>query len=95
MTRVTCAKWRLKQVVCLQHNVSQQEVVRGCREQKFKDVIFDIASEANHELQTVHDLHFNAYCCDVEPVILFLLQVKSSRDILSKEAFPGFLPSVI
>ena len=37
----------------LQHNVSQQEVIRGSREQKVKDLVFDIASEANLELETV------------------------------------------
>ena len=37
----------------LQHNVSQQEVIRGSREQKMKDLVFDIASEANLELETV------------------------------------------
>ena len=53
-----------------QHGVSQQEVIRGCREQKFKDVIFDVASEANHELETVTILLF-----DGPPLIFYFLKL--------------------
>ena len=52
---------KCKNVSSFQHNVSQQEVIRGCREQKMKDLIYDIASEANHELETVQVLFIYPY----------------------------------
>ena len=53
----------------LQHDVSQEEIIRGCREQKMKDLIFDLASVANMHLETVsivyNKLMINGYVCDI------------------------------
>ncbi|ELT96120.1 hypothetical protein CAPTEDRAFT_179390 [Capitella teleta] len=40
----------------LMHNVSQEEVIRGCREQKMKDVIYDLAAFANTHLETARSI---------------------------------------
>jgi len=36
----------------IKHHVSQEDVLRRCTEQKMKDLIFDLASEAHKHLQT-------------------------------------------
>ena len=37
----------------LQHGASDEDVIRGCQEQRMKDVVFDIAANANQHLDTV------------------------------------------
>ena len=49
----------------LQHGVSQQEIIRGSREQKVKDLIFEIASEAHAEMETVGSV-LVLKSCDVQ-----------------------------
>ena len=36
-----------------QHRVSQEEVIRQCKEQKFKDLIYELASAAHNHLNKV------------------------------------------
>ncbi len=37
----------------LKHNLSQEDVLRASKEQKMKDVIYDLASEAHKQLDIV------------------------------------------
>ena len=50
-------KWKMWRGIffTLQHNVSQEDIIRGCREQRMKDLVFDIAGNANVHLETVSD----------------------------------------
>lgn len=37
----------------MKHGVSQEDVIRGSREQNLKDVVYDVASQAYHHIEHV------------------------------------------
>ena len=43
--------------VFLQHGASQEDFIRGSREQNVRDVVYDIASQAHVHLQHVRTTH--------------------------------------
>ncbi|KAF2346681.1 Squalene/phytoene synthase [Trinorchestia longiramus] len=38
------------------HGVSEEEVLRGCREQKFKDIVFDLATASHQHVEHAREL---------------------------------------
>lgn len=45
--------------IMMVHNVSQEDIIRGNKDQKVKDVIFDIATTAHHHLQHAKEIMKN------------------------------------
>ncbi|XP_028836457.1 NADH dehydrogenase (ubiquinone) complex I, assembly factor 6 isoform X2 [Denticeps clupeoides] len=79
--------------ICMLHGASQEDFIRGSREQNVKDVVYDIASQAHVHLQ-----HARSFCKNVPaaavPAFLQTVVLEDFLQRIRKTDFDIFHPSI-
>ncbi|XP_055020223.1 NADH dehydrogenase (ubiquinone) complex I, assembly factor 6 isoform X1 [Boleophthalmus pectinirostris] len=79
--------------LCLKHGASQEEFIRGSRENSVRDVVFDIASQAHAHLQHARSFRQNVPP-DATPAFLHTVGIEDYLQRLRRADFDVFHPSL-